>query len=345
MARRGISLAFYFCGAGILSLLLADIGQFPFPALLVGHWLEAASLCFFLAAVCHPGGAWRQAAVAVTMAALGWMTRIYLPEATSNDAHIAGGPNWWILHNILAYDNEIKNWIVQMLPTGMPLAGYARFVLYALVLIGVVTHGLRENLHLTALTIGTFAVLYLLPYFQGIRYLYNVLPLLLLFAAYGGSYLVHVLAKHPAAQWVVRAAFGALLALAVLGTAQNAVRSGVQHLQSGGASRRYDAYSDEMTDMFTYIYRNTQEEAVIAFFKPRLLYLNTGRAGFAPDVGGHALSEADYVLMPSAQEFDYMREEIKPELRSRMELVYDNGGFELYRLAANPEEKGEETGM
>ncbi len=71
MARRGISLAFYFCGAGILSLLLADIGQFPFPALLVGHWLEAASLCFFLAAVCHPGGAWRQAAVALTMVALG----------------------------------------------------------------------------------------------------------------------------------------------------------------------------------------------------------------------------------------------------------------------------------
>lgn len=276
----------------------------------------------------------------VTMAVLWGMTRAFLPEATSNTAHIAGGPNWWILHNIKAYDDVLKDWIMQMLPTGFPFAEAARFVLYALAVLGMLAHGLRENLHLTVLTLGTFAVVYLLPYFQGIRYLYNVLPLLLMFAAYGGMLLVDELAKRPAAHRAARAGCGVVLALLILGTAQNTAHSEAEHLRDGGLSSRYDAYSDEMTDMFAYVCENTAEDAVIVFFKPRLMYLNTGRVGFVPDVGDHVFSEADYVLLTSNPLTDCMREGMWPELWERMELVYDNGSFELYRLAPVQEQDG-----
>lgn len=279
------------------------------------------------------GRAWFVHAVPwVTMAALWGVTRIFLPAATSNTSHIAGGANWWILHNIKAYDEELGRWLGRMLPRGLPLAGYARFLLYALIVTGMVTHGIRENLHLTALTVGTFAVLILLPYYQGIRYLFNVLPLLLMFAAYGAGFLMGLLAKRPVVQRGARVLCGAVLAVMLLGTAQYTVQQEIWHASAGGTRVQYDLYSDDIKDMFTYVYTQTEEDAVIAFFKPRLLYLNTGRVGVVPDVGGHTFSEADYILLSSDPELDCMRLSMWPELWAQMELVYDNGGFELYRL-------------
>ena len=219
-----------------------------------------------------------------------------------------------------------------MLPRGLPLAQYARFALYGLAVLGMVTHGIRENLHLSALTVGTFGVLILLPYFQGIRYMFNVLPLLLMFAAYGAGFLVALLAKRPAVQKAARVLCGAVMAVMVLGTAQWTAQQERQHAEAGGTQLRYEAYSDELTDMFAYIYTQTQEDALIAFFKPRLLYLNTGRVGVVPGVGEHTFSEADYILLTSDPYVDGMRVSMWPELWEQMELVYDNGGFELYRL-------------
>ena len=279
------------------------------------------------------GRAWLAHAVPwVTMAALWGVARIFLPAATSNTSHIAGGANWWIAYNIRAYDEELRRWVERMLPIGLPLAGYARFALYALAVLGVAAHGVRENLHLTALTVGTFAVLILLPYFQGLRYLFNILPLLLMFAAYGAGFLVGLLKKRPAVQRAARVLCGAVLAVMVLGTAQWTAQQERQHAEAGGTQLRYEAYSDELTDMFAYIYTQTQEDALIAFFKPRLLYLNTGRVGVVPGVGEHTFSEADYILLSSDPGLDCMRPGMWPELWAQMELVYDNGGYELYRL-------------
>ena len=268
----------------------------------------------------------------LTMAALWGVTRIFLPAATSNTSHIAGGANWWIAYNLKAYDEELGRWVVRMLPRGLPLAQYARFALYGLAVLGVAAHGVRENLHLSALTVGTFGVLILLPYFQGIRYMFNVLPLLLMFAAYGAGFLVALLKKRPAVQKATRVLCGAVMAVMVLGTAQWTAQQERQHAEAGGTQLRYEAYSDELTDMFAYIYTQTQEDALIAFFKPRLLYLNTGRVGVVPGVGEHTFSEADYILLTSDPYVDGMRVSMWPELWEQMELVYDNGGFELYRL-------------
>lgn len=273
----------------------------------------------------------------IVMAALWGVTRLFLPAATSNTSHIAGGPNWWILHNIRAYDEEISRWLVRMLPKGMPLASGVRFLFYALVLVGMAAHGLKQNLHLTVLVAGTMAVLFLLPYYQGLRYMFNILPLLLMFAACGAGTLADGLARHPTARSAVRGIFGVVLALMVLGTAQWTADQEARHLRAGGADQRYDAYSDRLTDMYSYIYGQTEKDAVIAFFKPRLLYLNTERVSFAPDIAGHRLTDADYILLASDPALDYVREGISPGLWARMALVYDNGGYELYRIGAERE--------
>lgn len=43
----------------------------------------------------------------------------------------------------------------------------------------------RTNLHLTLLLIGPLAVVFSLPYKQGLRYFYNVLPLIIMYCLYG----------------------------------------------------------------------------------------------------------------------------------------------------------------
>lgn len=273
----------------------------------------------------------------MTMAALWGITRLFLPAATSNTYHIAGGANWWILYNIQHYDMEISEWVVRMLPVGFPLAKYAHYLFYALALIGVAAHGLKENLHLTALVFGTFAVLYLLPYFQGLRYMLNILPLLLMFAAYGAAFLVRSLSKHPAAHRLARVLCGTVLAVLTLGTLQQTVRGEIRHMQEGGIHYRYEAYSDDMVDMYAYVHENTEEDALFAYFKPRALYLNTGRVGFVPGENDHLFSDADYVLLTSDPGVDCIQGAMWPELWARMELVYSNGSFNLYRLAPEQE--------
>ena len=56
--------------------------------------------------------------------------------------------------------------------------------------------------------------------------------------------------------------------------------------------------------MYRFIQEELLEDAVIAFGKPRALYLNTGRTSFKVGVNGHETGEADYYLRHSALGFE-----------------------------------------
>ena len=70
---------------------------------------------------------------------------------------------------------------------------------------------------------------------------------------------------------------------------------------------------------------------MIAYYKPRALYLNTNRVSFQPTVNGHDVYDAQYLLMTN-EPGDISQMEIDAALAERLEAVYENGTYTLYRI-------------
>ena len=87
---------------------------------------------------------------AVLLALLG-ISLCVMPQATSNNSHIASGPNSWILHNLHYYSGLLRDWIREMIPEYMPLREYAHYLVYALIAVGMLCGGLIRHLHLSGL--------------------------------------------------------------------------------------------------------------------------------------------------------------------------------------------------
>ena len=261
-----------------------------------------------------------------------WMIGCMLfPQATSNMKDIASGPNRMIAQNMGYYEMIMGQWFNAMLPYGLfMLTDAAHYAVYALAVLGMLTDGIRRNLHLTALVLGSFAVLYLLPYVQSVRYLYNALPFILMFAAYGARRVMR-LAKRKSVQRALYVLGCCALAFLTFGTLQKTMTAEREHALAGGFSARSETYSDDAADMFGYILSDTAEDAVIAYYKPRALYLNTNRVSFQPTVNGHDVYDAQYLLMTN-EPGDISQMEIDAALAERLEAVYENGTYTLYRI-------------
>jgi len=268
---------------------------------------------------------------------------LVMPQATSNTAHIASGPNSWIAYNLNYYSGLLREWIRMMIPTYMPLREYAHYAVYALIVVGMLFGGLIENLHLSALMLGTFAVVLLLPYAQPLRYLFNALPLMLLFAALGlRAILRAVFGRAHSAVKRTGAVLGiVLMCMCAAGMLQDVMELRTEHASRGGAGQHYDAYSEQALDIYGYIRGNMPQEAKIAFVKPRALTLNTGRMGFMPGINGNRFADMDYLLELRDERMpDTVTQSIWPELWEELTEVYRNDMFVLYELSESYRQSG-----
>lgn len=255
------------------------------------------------------------------------------PAATGNSSHIASGPNSQILFNICYYDGEISGWIRRMLPEFVPMREYAHYLVYILIVIGVLRAGILKNLHLTILMAGTIVVVLLLPYVQPLRYLFNVLPLMILFAAYGlqsfGCFVKNIGKSRSA-----KLAGYALMVLITAGMLLDTTQQIALHVERGGTEYRYEAYSEDALDIYAYIRSHTTEDARIGCVKPRALTLNTGRIGFMPGINGNRYKDMHYLLAFKDQGlYDSVTESIWPELWNELTEVYHNDSFILYEMS------------
>ena len=71
----------------------------------------------------------------------------------------------------------------------------------------------------------------------------------------------------------------------------------VRNISDRGTPTETDVYSEYAVEMYEYIQNHTSRDAVVAFAKPRVLYLNTERLSFRPGYNGHELADADYLLL------------------------------------------------
>jgi hypothetical protein len=200
-----------------------------------------------------------------------------------------------------------------------------------LVIIGLVRCGIRNNLHLSLLAVLYIIIASTLPYTQGMRYIYPILPVILLFFGYGAKCVIRL----PDNETMGRIKSAAVPVMCLLCLYQ--VASSDIKLQANGRNDTeivnvediymQNAYSDCAVEAYNYIRANTPEDCTIAFFAPRGLYLNTERFSIKPDVNGHSINEADYYL-------DYLKTGgycISPTLGDEFESVFSNDEFVFYK--------------
>lgn len=174
--------------------------------------------------------------------------------------------------------------------------------------------------------------LLLLPYTQGTRYCFNIFPVLFLLLGYCGEWLYSIIAGRlkPSRRKVLHILGFAAVVLLVSSAVVESLSNNFIRVLQGQDVRGTDsstAYSTTSVEAYRYIQENTDEDSVLAFEKPRALFLNTGRLSFNPSVNDHRLSEADYYLS-----CNYFGKAQPPLDGCSLSVVWSNGDFTLFSV-------------
>ena len=260
------------------------------------------------------------------------------PSATSNLSDFSRWSWGMLAKNAEDYLQGMAYWTARLVgiwPRRSMLfvvTGAMGAVLGLLAVLGAVKAGRREGVYLAILILTGAAVL-ILPYNQRLRYCYPVLPFMLLFAGYGGKALwKRMWSGRPAGERRARPVAALLVCLALTVITARSFSGDLLRLVRGEDVRESGCgtpFSAEAVDMYRFIRDNTPEESVIAFQKPRALYLATERRSFRLPVNGHSLAEADYYLYCRALD-DREETEIIDGFKGTLRPMYSIGGFSLY---------------
>ena len=99
----------------------------------------------------------------------------------------------------------------------------------------------------------------------------------------------------------------------------------------------FGPYAKNSSDAFDFVRHNTNDDDVIAFFKPRVLsYLTDRRSLLELDFEGLVSGRSDYVLMfesslPNYDKEDFMLD-IMDKNSDRLSVGYENPEFTLYHV-------------
>ncbi len=255
---------------------------------------------------------------------------LWLPDPHSGYAGFAGRPTANTLRNALDANVEVLG---SFLGDVAPVA-VGCVVLPALA-VGIGAR-LRRDYALVLYALGTLGLYTLWPPSQGARYLFGVAVPLTLFVVTGLWCIGQVLLRRAPAglgrvPWGV--ALATVLAALLLGQALREAGPALAERQTQGGP--YTAAADEA---FTAVEELAAEDDWIAFFKPRVMLLRTGRRAFMTRDPAR-LEEADLVVvhLPSGA-YDQVPPD-HPAL-GRLEKVFVNAEFAIYRVPGDGPDGG-----
>ncbi len=222
----------------------------------------------------------------------------------------------------------------------VPVGGRALyFTVTGLFLLGAIRQARRYALPLIYM-LGTMALYVVWPSQQGLRFLFPVLPVYILFAALGIKELAAFVARSRARILEYAALWAVLFLCVVMGS--SAASLAVQNMERGRADTQ-GAYARGALAAYQYVQDNTEADAVVAFRRPRVFFLSTHRLSFSPNAEIERLKDADYLLivsgMPdsSRQVTDlYTPEQIQEKFGFTLEQMHQDANFTLYRIEKAP---------
>lgn len=260
---------------------------------------------------------------------LKYISEAFLAPATSNASDLQGTNLGIIFGNAMNYFEMLLTWYGSMwsnilhgllglgiIPVSDSPAFYdilfhvQNFLSYfsmALCLIGILFDGIKKNFHYTVF-IGFYSfVSCMLFYNQGLRYLFPILPVMLMFTGYGAVRVFRFLSKIVttgkgksilSTALLVAACFCAFYPRYQDNRRIQALEGQDSFFTSLAESSAKSAYSSSALEAYNYINENIDKDSVIGFFKPRALYLNTQIKSIVPlDIIGHSLEEISHYLI------------------------------------------------
>ena len=262
--------------------------------------------------------------------ALTGITALLLPIPNSNLSDVGLGS---IKNGLIYFYSLFSHWCILLTSYDfLRQADLLAVLAVVLFMLGLVSH-LRQESAYALLILGTVLVTSSLPYGQGLRYFYNILPLLLLFIAYGVCVIFHFLQSLWNNIWYRRfLTFLATTGLIVFSVIRlSSVYSVYSYIlcenQEYANVASKNLYSESCIEAYDFLINNTESDAVVAFCKPRALYLNSGRVSFRVGLNGHTIEDADYYM-----EFtENYGKELSNEIYSSLDTIFDNGQIRIYR--------------
>lgn len=182
----------------------------------------------------------------------------------------------------------------------------------------------KEELYLVIYISGMMCMLFFYDY-MGSRFIFGIYPLLIMFACWGYLYLKET---YQEKRWMNCGSLllkdGYFLYMIILFVSFATVAAAIQ---TGKYSLR-QADSESAQEFYAYIDENISDDAVIYFFKPRVLYLYTNVYSYNRYNEIDGMEMADYIAVCEDDGYD----RVHAYAQEYGTLVYENEMFRLYEL-------------
>lgn len=175
---------------------------------------------------------------------------------------------------------------------------------------------------LSIYTLGNIGIWLLWFGNQGIRYCFPAIPAMIIFTGLGLKDFFVAIQNENIKLWSMRLEMTILFLCMIFYTNK-----------AFFVSNDYGAYSSDAKELYSMIINKTPDDSKIIFFKPRVLYLETGRLGFQTnDI--NRLDEADYLILSKDGygTFDYDIESQYPDARKKLYKLFDNKTLKCYKI-------------
>jgi hypothetical protein len=227
----------------------------------------------------HDSGPLLKSLIAYGVFAAGYFfIRTVLPDGGENHLRKIGDRLSWevIATNLGDYAGLLSEYFC--LPLWMLSA------IGALVLTGMI-QGVRRYPHLIVFLAGSVVIVLIWPHFQGMRFVFPILPVLLICTVTGAE---AILRKTGGARGAA-----VLAGLLALWTISHSVADVSRY---AGRDTNY-VWTPEMREWYDYLRLHVAQDEIVAFEKPRVLRLFSGVNAIFSDPGHFTGSVADYLLV------------------------------------------------
>lgn len=212
---------------------------------------------------------------------------------------------------------------------GIPVGSTWIYIYYVIVALFLAGAWIRRSadLHILLFFIFYYSAMVIWPEWQGIRFVFPVLPIFIYFVFQGIKTIVGKLPEksRTVSTWTV-----SLLWIALAGTFLfNSGTRSYSNLQSGrNINGPFESYSDEV---FKYIKDETPPDSVIVFFKPRAMRLFTDRDSIMV-LECENLLKGDYFVQHKNWEYSQILPDEIGACNLPLKTVFENRKFIVYEI-------------
>lgn len=202
---------------------------------------------------------------------------------------------------------------------------FITYAVFGLMFIGLIVSITKGEIAYSIYAFASFFITAGLRLGQQLRYLYIIIPIMVTFLGFGISFIrdcfkgkIIIPNKIKSITcFVCSAALCCFIAIPV-------IRDDIENIKANNREP-LTAYSDYAVEAYNYIENNVSQDSIIAFFKPRALYLNTGILSFLPGKNGMDVEDGDYYLYYKPDPDFLLPDE------TSFSAVFENEEFKLFK--------------